>query len=330
MVKEITPRSSDGASKGIDTDPAKSTSVSNGRKRSYSDMKAPSGSKVTLDPVLHASTSTIRLSMTADGSMKVKTSLEDTPSPPKERAPAPKRLSEKVKIGVDSVATDEDVFRSSTRSGRSPLLGNTGLFGRSRDVRTWEFYCDSGSRDSLVMHAEAENKGSATSAIALMRSSTQKSKQNALSRHQSAMNGNMSTTEVNGKPKLLRAKSSMARLAVIDMTGAEKTRKFEANIFVDSHDGDSDKENWAPGSRSAVNLLRRTQPSNNTSRALDVGDHTGNSRQDRPRVDRSARRPTTRPTDGALDSENRSPGKNKGEELDCVQGLLSLSQGAWR
>ena len=45
---------------------------------------------------------------------------------------------------------------------------DVGQVERSRDARTWEFYCDSDARNALTEQAEREEKGSATAAIGLI------------------------------------------------------------------------------------------------------------------------------------------------------------------
>ena len=269
----------------------------------------------------------IRLSMTTDGVMKVKTSLEDSPSPAKERPAAPEGFR-RASGDKGSLQIDAEVSVKSDKVKSSQSLAPKGIFGRSRDTRTWEFYCDSNARDSLSMHAEAECKGSATTAIALMRSSSQKSRQRPLSRHLSATNTKLAPPpNAYSKPKLVRAKSSMARLGDASSDFIKKPNKGSITIFASPDD--SDKENWAPGTQSSVHPLRRTGVSMHSSRGLIPG---GNDRHAHP----SSSTPRQYYVDGQSENNfethshpRQSPAK-EGEELDCVHGLLSLSQGAWR
>lgn len=68
--------------------------------------------------------------------------------------------------------------------------------------------------------------------------------------------------------------------------------------------------------------MRRTDPTAARTTALeDAGGSTAQHRHPSPGLP------------SANDQENRpaaAAGKDKGDDLDCVQGLLSLSQGAWR
>ena len=301
--------------------------IQHGKKRSYSDMKArPTVEVCKVDAI--PAPSVIRLSMTTEGVMQVKTSLEDTPSPAKERPAAPEVIR-RASGGTEKGQVDADVFAKSDKVKSSPSFVSKGLFGRSRDTRTWEFYCDSNARDSLSKHAEAESKGSATSAIALMRSSSQKSRQRPLSRHLSATNTKLAPPHnASSKPKLIRAKSSMARLGDASSDFYEKPKKG-GSITVFASPDDSDKENWAPGTQSSIHAMRRTGATMHSSRGLLPG---GNDRHAHPAPNATRQYHVIGNAENIPDTHSpplRSPAK-EGEELDCVNGLLSLSQGAWR
>lgn len=86
--------------------------------------------------------------------------------------------------------------------------------------------------------------------------------------------------------------------------------------------GDSDKENWLPGTRDSVHDLRRTRASSGRGATLQEHGATAGRPAQAPTASTGANTQQNRPTVGA--------GKEKGDDLDCVQGLLSLSQGAWR
>jgi hypothetical protein len=206
--------------------------------------------------------------------------------------------------------------------------------GRSRDARTWEFCCDTDARDELTKQAENESHGSAVAAISLLRSTSASSlKPNVSKRNAPAQKAE--TSKHGKKPKLGRSSSS---LAVLQSTGKPLAK---------SPSGDSDKENWVPLGDSG-NPRRRplpaARPHKESRRQILQESRVGSKRRSgltRPKIPQGS--PTTAVVDIFEDDSrkanadrevenfmkgNVSPSK-KGD-LDCVQGLLSLSQGNWR
>lgn len=305
----------------------------------------------------------IRLSMSLDGKAKVRTKDSETPSPPKIRATPSNAATQAVRTLQRSKSAISPDEVSRTAGGSKPL---TSAIGRSRDARTWEFFCDSETRDALSAHAERERRGSAAGAISLIRTNSKKS---LLQRSKSieAFRGpltpkagltNTKKTPVHSmqkpKPKLSRAISSVARMQadyneikVQTHRQSKSLKKTGSTLRVESPSGDSDKENWEPGTQTS-NIRRR--PVTGISRPIlsenrDVMSHsfgldsalTGAAHQARDN-----RRKTSN-----VDKENAHPQDEEGneevpsfmrganvpdeeEDLDCIQGLLSLSQGAWR
>jgi hypothetical protein len=217
-----------------------------------------------------------------------------------------------------SVISVVDVYRDGSQGTGSRAVGAG--FGRSRDARTWEFYCDNKTKDALSTQAEAETAGSAVSAINLIRSNSFKSRTQALSPSLSKINARM-TSSKDSKPKLSRAKSSLGRLQGLATPAEPVDEEPKARQgHVRSPSGDSDKENWAPGTRMSEHALRRTQPSARQRPILQE-----NEEMTFPDVSPSRKRAD----EGADRRPSPTKEKAKGEEMDCVQGLLSLSQGAW-
>ena len=262
----------------------------------------------------------VRLAMTVDGAVKVRTRQEETPSPEKPRQ-TPLAAQNKSKTPMarsKSAMSGVEVFQDSAHGlvGRTVAAG----FGRSRDARTWEFYCDSNSKDALSTQAEAETAGSALSAINLIRSNSFKARSYALSPSLVKTNTRMLSSK-EGKPKLSRAKSSLGRLQGLDAPAKSVDGKSKPQQgYVRSLSGDSDKENWAPGTAVSEHALRRTQPSGSQRPILQENEemtfpHAASSSRKQERDVGAISRP--------------SPSKARGEDMDCVQGLLSLSQGAW-
>jgi hypothetical protein len=262
--------------------------------------------------------SSVRLSMALDGAVKIRTTDEETPSPPKQRAQKIASLrKERLRRSHSAIAASE--LRKD--DGQHRARPNSGIFGRSRDARTWEFYCDGDARAALSTQADNESNGSAVGAINLIRCQSQSTKSKAqpkgrdaaLKPKVGAVNAKKAAASSGQKGKLVRARSYMACLPSLSKSDSADVNKAGKISHSRSPSGDSDKENWAPGTRCSNNDLRRMGGSRNAS---------GNVLQDHG-------------ASGALgydrfQAEKLGRGEDKEEDLDCIQGLLSLSQGAWR
>ena len=333
--------------------------------------------------------SSVRLSMSLDGAVRVKTSEEETPSPPKQRPVAPNPDLKRVG-GLQRSKSEVGLNEASAEGLKLQVKQAGGTFGRSRDARTWEFFCDSDMRDALAAQAERERSGSAVGAISLIRSQSKKSRENLREQHRrealhpkaSATNLQKTAVSLVSKPKLARTQSSMGRLQhdhdVAQKQDPKSAQTSHSKLSKPSHtrraSGDSDKENWAPGSRASSHPLRRahTSTNNNTRNILNESgtpQETVSNASTSKRA-RTAKRGITLYDEGVDDNEknidtnhshpatasyqphpNRFDGdeiaafmksnrsstntsstnnKEKDEDMDCIQGLLSLSQGAWR
>ncbi|KAK5074746.1 Homeobox protein yox1 [Lithohypha guttulata] len=294
------------------------------RKRSHEQMTGNGSQPLPQDESpkdsksLRRTSSFVRLAVSADGSVKIRVNDEMTPSPPKERPAPPSNMVTPRSSGLARARSDV----ASTFNFRDVPGSAKGAIGRSRDARTWEFYCDRSARHSLAARAEEEASGSAVGALGLMRSAS--SKRTLPLTPNAAKHNNMRRTpsSIKGKPGLPRAQSSMARLQSSDgLSEEDSAKRLQSGHYRRSSGTDSDKENWLPGTRHAVHDFRRSQQSTQQRDTIFQG-HSG------------ARTEHAHPIPTSLGSKNqvrRPPnGKAKGEDLDCVQGLLSLSQGAWR
>ena len=283
----------------------------------------------------------VRLSMSLDGSVKVKTNDEETPSPPKQPTPAPK-LSTKPACGLQRSKSAILISGAISEglAGKSKIKAGGAQFGRSRDARTWEFYCDGDARDALSAHAENERTGSAVGAINLIRSQSQKARAQMMTERSDAGIVKSPTVSHRGvKPKMSRAKSSLGRLQDTGQTFVKPSLKGGNSAMVESLSGDSDKENWAPGTRSSQHRLRRQHTTSYRPSILSDEDQRRSHAQSTDRAAAGKRQVGVMGQPVAVDkgSINRSSQRKtlveeggKREDLDCVQGLLSLSQGAWQ
>ncbi|KAK2002851.1 homeobox domain-containing protein [Colletotrichum falcatum] len=245
-----------------------------------------------------------------------------------------------------------------------PTLGR----GRSRDAHAWELCCDADTHDELTAQAENESNGSAVAAINLLRS-TSGILQNNSSKRNCPGSRSMPRSHQAKKPRLSRTSSSVARMQT-PLDDGEKliTQLNDENITGDKakvnkliSPGDSDKENWSPDAdgnpRQVAPLSDVRRPLPNIAGNKANARRTGRVLQDycMPAIV-SGSRARTMPAMGRRDSgkdltifeDGRgSPVPKETEEvekfmrggevspskkgdMDCIAGLLSLSQGAWR
>ncbi len=321
-----------------------------------------SGRESAVPQALKRTSSSVRLSMSLDGKAKVTLGDESSPSPPRAQplpmiisTPRPKCGLQRSQSAMESINKTpvENILSSSTYS-RRPMTG------RSRDARTWEFYCDSDARDALTIQAEREQSGSAVGAIGLIRSRSNKAmtvnpnKRNANQPKHESMKRQKSNGQQLQKPKLARTTSSVARLQSVAGNAQKQVAKpkdkdmksISQPAVWESYDGDSDKENWEPGTQTSN--TRRRRPVNTEQYP----------RMPRPVLEESLRIPSQSSSLDTLmtaknrrirrehgtEKENSSPeedeevakfmsgssGPREVEDLDCVQNLLSLSQAAWQ
>ncbi|KAL8639248.1 MAG: hypothetical protein Q9228_003703 [Teloschistes exilis] len=116
----------------------------------------------TLPASLKRAVSQPRLHTSLDGSVRIKTGDSPSPLPPRPHTDNPIRQPRALGPLQRSQSAFVPPTFGKTRSAAAP--------GRSRDSRTWAFYCDSEARDELTKQAEREQSGSAVGAIGLIRS----------------------------------------------------------------------------------------------------------------------------------------------------------------
>ncbi|KAK2047062.1 homeobox domain-containing protein [Colletotrichum somersetense] len=245
-----------------------------------------------------------------------------------------------------------------------PTLGR----GRSRDAHAWELCCDADTRDELTAQAENESNGSAVAAINLLRSTSGILQNNSSKRNCPGSRPTPRSQQAK-KPRLSRTSSSVARMQTPLGDGEKSiTHLNDENIPGDKakvnrliSPCDSDKENWSPDAddnpRQMALLSDVRRPLPNIAGNKANARRTGRVLQDHyiPAIF-SGNRTRTMPAMGRRDSgkdltifeDGRgSPAPKETEEvekfmrggevspskkgdMDCIAGLLSLSQGAWR
>lgn len=238
-------------------------------------------------------------------------------------------------------------FSPLQRPSGSPSLIPRLPRGRSRDSRNWEFFCDPEARDELTTQAEHESNGSAVAAISLLRSASNSALKSS-SNKRNAPSSRRDSSNNEKRPKLGRTMSSLARLQSTDKPSLPSSRSNKSKPgLMGSPSGDSDKENWIPEEGGGM-VRRRPLPSSRPDRGSQaqaiLGDNSNIPTQAVNFGGVKNRRRKAVPSEPQIfeDQENGrsnqevekfmrgevSPSK-KGD-LDCIQGLLSLSQGNWR
>lgn len=330
----------------IHQDSAKSNLASD--VRPHEALVKPRGA-TSLPSTLRRSSSLLKLSTSFDGKAKVITGSE-SPSPPKIRAPRPVTGLQRSQSAIEpSRKPGEEVPSPSFRSPKRLMTG------RSRDARTWEFYCDNDVRDALTEQAEREQSGSAASAIGLIRSrsnttlASNSNKRNMNVPKLDSSKRSKADETMSQKRKLDRTTSSVARLQTTGsskqafQTAPKKPKpSSQSDLLVEPDD--SDKENWEPGTQTRIQ--RRRRPANTANHARKVQSVLKESRHI-PSQSASLDAFLDRSNDisPSTDQENAAGQKEieevtelsrggdvarEPDDLDCVQNLLSLRQGAWR
>ena len=230
-------------------------------------------------------------------------------------------------------------------SVNSPLIPRLPR-GRSRDARNWEFFCDLEARDELTTQAEHESNGSAVAAISLLRSASNSTlKSSGNKRNAPSLIQDLSSHDK--RLKLGRAMSSLARLQGSGIPSLKMSQSGKSKPdLMSSPSGDSDKENWIPVEDG--NIRRRPLPSTRPDRPSQAQAVLGDSSNIPTQVinfgggkNRGRKAAKVEPhifedqenSETSQDVENFMRGEvspSKKGDLDCIQGLLSLSQGNWR
>ena len=290
---------------------------------------------------LRKTLSCVRLSMTAEGKAEVITKNGASPSPPRQ-AQGPQLSAMPKMQPVPFKMTPLSVQKVQKSS-----------IGRSRDSRSWEFWCDKDSRTEFENTAEKDGSGSAAGAIGLLRSASGRSILGALPAKRNFQGASRQLPSKRSKlelrrPPLQRSNTSLGRLQntlILDDDEAypNKTAKLkhsESASYARSPGAESNKENRSPG---WVGSTRSDSPlSESLTEVLPDGDAmmgklrqrgrssrlpgTTVSTKDRPQGDSR----TDPEVEAFMEGHRRSASASEEDDLDCIQGLLSLSQGNWK
>ncbi|KAI4906897.1 hypothetical protein J4E90_010100 [Alternaria incomplexa] len=295
----------------------------------------------------------VRIATNEDGTARIVTDLDKTPSPPKSKK-TPSSFS-RAAAGLRrsySAAGLNDRLAAAARGEPSPKVPRTtSNIGRSRDSRAWEFWCDPESRSttSLTTRAEQEESGSAADAIGILRANRRILAQNQARQNSSPLMARHSSHKVQSSP-LKKARGSMQRASTIN-------GRFSSKDYADYKKGgestesdefpqtESDKENWEPNASKSVRRDRQvaaTPPASRAARKI-LGENTDLMSQTSSlgaMLAKDKRKAGKSVVDPEQDDELRqfmhgddASGRssiNSAEEAGCVEGLLKLSQGQWK
>ena len=285
---------------------------------------ASEATRSVIDRPLRKSSSLIRLALSSEGSAKVTTKDTSSPSPPR---PSQDSLPSVGSVG--SLELQQPATSTPKLIGDTPLLKvlQRSSSGHSRDSRAWEFWCDKDARTELEDKAEKDASGSAVGAIDHLRHASGRKILGALSakRDPSWVQSSSASkrTKLHMKPAALRrANTSMGRLqhqSALGGRGPSTLKQSATSLAVYIPGNDSDKENWSPDSGRDLNTESTTDklPKISLMQSRNLNDEN--------------RDPEADPELAAFMRGGGKDGRvSQAEELDCVQGLLSLSQGNWK
>ncbi|EMC99007.1 hypothetical protein BAUCODRAFT_120297 [Baudoinia panamericana UAMH 10762] len=294
------------------------------------------------------SQSFVRLSMSSDGKACVTTKNGSSPSPPRAASMLipPMDFNAALSVtGNTSAVTGSDGVRRTSRSSS----------GRSRDSRAWQFWCDKDARSELEQKAVDDVSGSAADAIGLLRSA---SGRRILGSVPATINSKLAqrakgvhrTKLERRRGCLQRANTTLGRLQS-RLDGSEKVmpklKGYDSTLSAHVPGNDSDKENWSPSERDQDGSLidgANARSSPEYSYAAPQGGRVSQMttlREDaRTGLHKSALQhdfgqenvepEAGAPTAGTVSDKQQNQSTSSEDDLDCIQGLLSLSQGNWR
>ncbi|KAK2735919.1 hypothetical protein FQN57_001059 [Myotisia sp. PD_48] len=321
-----------------------------------------------------ASPPALRLSFSYDGEAVVRQEDEQTPSPPKTRD------SLRIAFSADGEAVVRTANElSPSRKQPSPMSSahrrmrtlhrsSSGIslgcldarFGRSRDSRNWELYCDTDARSAFSLAHSSSRLGCEDGRKSGKSLNRQLSDGSRIFAPRTSLPNetipNESYPHPQKRKKLSRTMSSLGRLES-DSASLHASKRLnmsqeprpprKVGSKLNYHSGDSDKENWLPGTQSSATRESRAQPTASTRPQPRVLRETRDTRREGNRqLGRTTKRGGNVNDIINIKLQNRTVfdenGKdvssevisgsrsNQVEDLDCIQGLLSLSQGAWR
>ena len=309
-------------------------------------VESPEGSKSVDTRPLKRAHSFVRIATNEDGSARVVTDLDKTPSPPHPKTtPVPfARAAAGLRRSYSAAGLNDRLF-AAARGEPSPKIARVSpaSIGRSRDSRAWEFWCDPDTRHntSLTARAEQEGSGSAADAIGLLRANRRILAQNQ-ARQNTPLKSRQSPRKVFASSSVKKSRS-MQRASTFNVFSSSKKQKGSDETESDEFPStESDKENWEPDMPKSVRRRGFATPASATRPRQILGENTNIISQSASlsALLAKAKKVSKTTADPEQDDELRAfmNGDNgsartnlsSAEEAGSVEGLLALSQGQWR
>ncbi|WZH39765.1 LIM-like homeobox protein [Fusarium acuminatum] len=302
--------------------------------------------------------SKVRLSMSLDGKAEL---VSNQGSPSREMPPRPSSTTPSLpQVRQRNLQRSQSTIPAVTLPPITALTNTLPprlMRGRSRDVHAWESCADAENRDELTAQAENESNGSAIAAINLLRSSSGVQPPSTAKRNASMMKPQR--PQQAKKARIDPSGSSISRLEteLDDTDKADREYgKVKVSMLVSPTGGDSDKENLTPDEDASSPDPYHRRPLPPPSKPISENPRrVGRVLQEQKSPNLFANRANTAPSrprsiikEGLEIFEDRmksampsrenevekfmrgSVSPSKKPDMDCVAGLLSLSQGAWR
>lgn len=309
--------------------------------------ESPKSTEPSTRPLKRAH-SFVRIRTNEDGTARVITDLDKTPSPPhpKSNPAAFSRAAAGLRRSYSAAGLNDRL--EAARGEPSPKLARTSSHvGRSRDSRAWEFWCDPDSRSttSLTTRAEQEGSGSAADAIGILRANRKILAQNH-ARQNTPLKSRQTSHKMLGSPGVKKSRGPMQRAATVNGRFSTKEYQKKGGDETESDEmpqTESDKENWEPEvAPSARRYQVATPPAARRARQI-LGENTEVMSQSSS-LGALLARDKGKGGKGIVDPEqddelssfmggDDASGRaslGSAEEAGCVEGLLKLSQGQWR
>ena len=309
-------------------------------------IESPDTSKSVGTRPLKRAHSFVRIATNEDGSARVVTDLDKTPSPPHPKTtPVPfARAAAGLRRSYSAAGLNDRLF-AAARGEPSPKMARVSPnIGRSRDSRAWEFWCDPDTRHntSLTARAEQEGSGSAADAIGLLRANRRILAQNQ-ARQNTPLKSRQSSHKVLGSSGVKKSRGSIQRASTFNVfSSGNKQKDSDETESDDFPSTESDKENWEPDMPKSVRRRGFATPASATRPRQVLGENTNIISQSASlgALLAKAKKKGKGIVDPEQDDELRTfmNGDNgsartnlsSAEEAGCVEGLLALSQGQWR
>ncbi|KAF2669899.1 hypothetical protein BT63DRAFT_224477 [Microthyrium microscopicum] len=261
----------------------------------------------------------LRLSTTDDGQAKIIDRSIKSPSPEKAKTGSLRRSYSVAGLGSRPPQVQEPARKQP----------RTLPPGSSRDSRRWENLCDVEAQNSLKKRAELERSGSATEAISLLKA--ERDRDRVLRQNANKLNSPInSQSQFKGlaKPRQPLRRASTHHGFVSSKSQTRPTKPGNK----------PDKENWEPstyraGNRPPAQGGKKKILGENTT-VMSTSSSLGNMMA-RERTGKGSRNKNNTPPEIHVDEEvsafmgETRTSTSSGDDLDCVQSLLSLSQGNW-